>query len=313
MKDKIWILLMILCLLIIGVVTGITFSLDHTIYQFFVSFHNPLLLEIASFFSSFSSVAVLFVISFILIFFLRNNKDRLFLVITLLSSAAFILLTKNFFARPRPELGSMLTDYSFPSGHAFISVAFYGFLLYLLQKSKPNKYIKNFFTIFLIFLIVAIPLSRLVLGVHYITDVIAGAILGILLLFLIVYLYNKVELPLKKEKPLLQTFHYAIDGIFSTIKRERNMVIHVLVMILVVGAGIFYEISMEEWLICITLFGMVLALELVNTAVENVVDLVTEEKRAKAKLAKDAAAGAVLIMAFFAACVGILIFLPKII
>ena len=179
----------------------------------------------------------------------------------------------------------------------------YGFLLYLLQKSKPNKYIKNFFTIFLIFLIVAIPLSRLILGVHYITDVIAGAILGILLLFLIVYLYNKVELPLKKEKPLLQTFHYAIDGIFSTIKRERNMVIHVLVMILVIGAGIFYEISMEEWL----------ALELVNTAVENVVDLVTEEKKAKAKLAKDAAAGAVLIMAFFAACVGILIFLPKII
>ena len=63
--------------------------------------------------------------------------------------------------------------------------------------------------------------------------------------------------------------------------------------------------------ICLTLFGLVMALEMVNTAVEAVVDLVTEERKPLAKLAKDAAAGAVLIAAIMAAVAGMIIFIPK--
>ena len=66
-----------------------------------------------------------------------------------------------------------------------------------------------------------------------------------------------------------------------------------------------------EWCICLGLFGMVMALELVNTAVEAVVDLVTEERHPLAKIAKDTAAGAVLIAAIMAAIVGLIIFVPK--
>ena len=66
-----------------------------------------------------------------------------------------------------------------------------------------------------------------------------------------------------------------------------------------------------EWCICLTLFGLVMALEMVNTAVEAVVDLVTKERRPLAKLAKDAAAGAVLIAAIMAAIAGMIIFIPK--
>ena len=66
-----------------------------------------------------------------------------------------------------------------------------------------------------------------------------------------------------------------------------------------------------EWCICLTLFGLVMALEMVNTAVEAVVDLVTEERKPLAKLAKDAAAGAVLIAAIMAAIAGMIIFIPK--
>lgn len=114
-----------------------------------------------------------------------------------------------------------------------------------------------------------------------------------------------------KKNPLYKSFGYAFEGIFAGIKKERNMKIHCAAMACVIAAGIIFRISVVEWCICLTLFGLILALELVNTAVEAVVDLVTEEKRPLAKLAKDTAAGAVLIAAIMAAAAGLLIFLPK--
>ena len=89
------------------------------------------------------------------------------------------------------------------------------------------------------------------------------------------------------------------------------MKIHCMVAALVVIAGLIFGISVTDWCICLGLFGMVMALELVNTAVEAVVDLVTEERKPLAKLAKDAAAGAVLIAAIMAAIAGMIIFIPK--
>ena len=75
--------------------------------------------------------------------------------------------------------------------------------------------------------------------------------------------------------------------------------------------GIWLQISKTEWMICFILFGLILALELVNTAIEATVDLCTEERRPLAKKAKDAAAGAVLIAAVFAAIIGVMIFIPR--
>lgn len=116
----------------------------------------------------------------------------------------------------------------------------------------------------------------------------------------------------KKKNPLYKSFGYAFEGIFTGIKKERNMKIHCLAMLCVVVVGMVLRISITEWCICLILFGLILSLELVNTAVEAVVDLVTEEKKPLAKLAKDTAAGAVLIAAIMAAGAGALIFVPKI-
>ena len=116
----------------------------------------------------------------------------------------------------------------------------------------------------------------------------------------------------KKKSPLYKSFGYAFEGIFTGIKKERNMKIHCLAMLCVVAAGFFMKISVTEWCICLILFGLILSLELVNKAVEAVVDLVTEEKKPLAKIAKDTAAGAVLIAAIMAAGVGLIIFVPKI-
>ena len=116
----------------------------------------------------------------------------------------------------------------------------------------------------------------------------------------------------QKKNPLYKSFGYAFEGIFTGIKKERNMKIHCLAMLCVVAAGFVFRISVSEWCICMILFGMIMSLELVNTAMEAVVDLVTEERRPLAKLAKDTAAGAVLIAAIMAAGVGLLIFVPKV-
>lgn len=115
----------------------------------------------------------------------------------------------------------------------------------------------------------------------------------------------------KKKNPLYQSFGFAFEGIFAGIKKERNMKIHCAAVIFVTIAGCIFRLSVIEWCICLLLFGMILALELVNTALEAVVDLVTEERKPLAKLAKDTAAGAVLIAAIMAAIIGSLIFLPK--
>ncbi|MCR4743659.1 MAG: diacylglycerol kinase [Lachnospiraceae bacterium] len=113
------------------------------------------------------------------------------------------------------------------------------------------------------------------------------------------------------KDPLYKSFFYAYAGIFACIKNERNMRIHCAFMIAVIMAGIFFEISVLEWVICFMLFAMVESLELVNTAIEATVDLVTEDRKPLAKLAKDAAAGAVLIAAMAAAVIGLIIFIPK--
>ena len=78
-------------------------------------------------------------------------------------------------------------------------------------------------------------------------------------------------------------------------------------------AGVVLGITPTEWCICLTLFGLVIALELVNTAIESVVDLVTTERKPLAKTAKDTAAGAVLVAAIMAAIVGLIIFVPRIV
>ena len=113
-------------------------------------------------------------------------------------------------------------------------------------------------------------------------------------------------------KRFFNSFVYAINGIFNTIKNEKNIKIQILIMILVIILGIILRISLLEWIICIVLFGMVFSMEVMNTAIEDAVDLVSKEKTELARLAKDAAAGAVLINSIVAAIVGVMIFLPKI-
>ena len=115
-----------------------------------------------------------------------------------------------------------------------------------------------------------------------------------------------------KNKKMINSFKYAFEGIFTAFKEERNMKIHICIMLLVIIAGFIFKISIVEWFICILLFGIVISAELFNTAIETVVDIVMPEKNEKAKIAKDVSAGAVLVVAIASVIVGLMIFIPKI-
>ncbi len=115
-----------------------------------------------------------------------------------------------------------------------------------------------------------------------------------------------------KEKKLINSFKYALEGINSAFISERNMKIHILIMCLVIIAGIFLKINRTEWIICIILFAMVISSEMFNTAIETVVDIAMPDRNDKAKIAKDVSAGAVLVTAIASAIIGLIIFIPKI-
>lgn len=116
-----------------------------------------------------------------------------------------------------------------------------------------------------------------------------------------------------KSKNVISSFKYAFQGMFSALKTERNLKIHVTIMILVIIAGIVLKISKIEWIICIILFGLVIGGEMLNSAIETVVDIAMPDINSKAKFAKDAAAGAVLVLAIASAIIGFMIFGPKLI
>ncbi len=118
---------------------------------------------------------------------------------------------------------------------------------------------------------------------------------------------------MQELKKRINSFKYAFEGILTTVKSEMNMKIHLFVMILVIIAGVILKLSATEWKLCIILFSLVIAGELFNTAIEAAVDMVMPEFHPKAKIAKDAAAGGVLVLAIGAAIIGLMIFIPKII
>lgn len=312
LKNYIIISLFAFILIATSVLFKATMKEDLLLYYLLISIKNNILLSVATLLSFLGSIKGLIVVSFFLVFILKSNKQRIFLFLDLIGSGLIINITKNIFLRERPIIGqNLLADYSFPSGHTFIAITFYGFLLYLVMKDKKVSYRKLKEGV-LLFLIITIPLSRLILGVHYLTDVLGGITLGLAYLFFLIIMYESNFLKDKEdETKLIFSFKYAFEGIITTIKEERNMFIHFLIAIIVVITGIYVRLSLNEWFICLLLFALVFSLELINTAIENTVDLVTTKKNKKAKLAKDAAAGAVLIAAIFASIIGIIIFLPK--
>ncbi|MDN4607051.1 diacylglycerol kinase family protein [Sporosarcina highlanderae] len=111
--------------------------------------------------------------------------------------------------------------------------------------------------------------------------------------------------------PFFKSFHYALKGIQHGFSAERNMKFHCIAALGVIFGGVLTGLSKLEWLTIIILIGGMIALELMNTAIERTVDLVTDDFHPLAKQAKDLASGAVLVFAICSAIIAMIIFIPK--
>ena len=142
---------------------------------------NDTITPIAKFITWFGGVTGLIVIGIILTIVLRNKVIGFCIWINLGSIALINQILKRLVQRPRPNEFRIIeeTGYSFPSGHSMASAAFYGFLIYLINKKLKNKKIKIALISALSILIILIGMSRIYLGVHYTSDVYAGFAISI--------------------------------------------------------------------------------------------------------------------------------------
>jgi len=115
-----------------------------------------------------------------------------------------------------------------------------------------------------------------------------------------------------KSKNLIDSFNYAIDGIFYAFKTQRNMKIHFVLAIIVLVFSLFFNLSKLEFIEVVFAIAFVLIAEMVNTAIETTVDMMTDKFHPLAKIAKNVAAGAVLISAVNALIIAYLIFFDRI-
>ncbi len=116
----------------------------------------------------------------------------------------------------------------------------------------------------------------------------------------------------KKDHSLRQSFGYAFEGFGYALSTVRNLKIHLLFTVLVILAGMFFGITTTEYIICLFCIALVISLELVNTAIEEAVDVASPEINPIAKRSKDVAASAVLFAAVMSAVIGAIIFVPKV-
>lgn len=332
-KNYKWITILLCVIIVLMMLEDIfnsqQLTIDTVIYKnVILNLRSEPLTAIMKGITNLASAYALIAITIASFVFIKNKKIGKCITVNLVLSTLLNQILKYVVQRPRPE-GYMIINengYSFPSGHSMISMAFYGLIIYLIWKKMKNVKLKYLLCGLFSILIPLIGFSRIYLGVHYASDVIGGFAISIAYLVLYIgavktYLniekeekMNKREMVKlrKKRKKLRNSFKYAFEGIGEALKTEQNLKIHFFIMIAVITAGLVFKINAMEWIACIILFGLVISLELINTAIETTVDIAMPEKNEKAKLAKDVAAGAVLMSAIMAIVVGLIIFLPKI-
>ena len=112
-------------------------------------------------------------------------------------------------------------------------------------------------------------------------------------------------------KKRLNSFSYAFQGLKTLFKEEHNARIHLAVSLVIITLGLAFEINITEWILLCFTIGLVFACEILNSAIENICDLVSPEDNIYIKKAKDLGAAATLVSAVIAIIVGLLIFVPK--
>ena len=148
---------------------------------------------IAKFITNFGGAIFVISLTTILFFVIKDKKIGISIITNLGIVTILNQIIKFIMQRPRPTEFRIIeeTGYSFPSGHSMISMAFYGYIIYLIYKYVKNKYIKWFSIVLLSILICSIGISRIYLGVHYTSDVLGGFLISISYLVIYISAVNK--------------------------------------------------------------------------------------------------------------------------
>ncbi len=148
---------------------------------------------IAKFITNFGGAIFIITLMITLFILIKDKKIGLSIFLNLVIATTLNQLLKRILQRPRPTEYRIIeeTGYSFPSGHSMVSMAFYGYLIYLIYKYVENKYIKWTLIVLLSILICSIGISRIYLGVHYTSDVLGGFLASISYLVIYISAVNK--------------------------------------------------------------------------------------------------------------------------
>lgn len=199
LKNCKWIVLficvIILLFLIEDVIDKEIITFDNRCYNIVSEFLiSDVMTPIVKIITQFGGAYWLIGFSIFLLFIIKNRKIGISIILNLGLSVSMNYTLKQILQRPRPTEYRIINEsgYSFPSGHSMVSMAFYGYLIYLIYKYVKNKYVKTILIMLLTILIVSIGISRIYLGVHYTSDVIAGFIVAIS--YLIIYT-NVIKIP----------------------------------------------------------------------------------------------------------------------
>ena len=200
-KNLRWIIVFICFILFLGILEDVLeneiMQKDilgyHFISEYLISdFATP----IAKTITQFGGAIFLVALSTILLIRIKDKKIGLCIWMNLAISAILNQVLKHIVQRPRPMEFRIIneTGYSFPSGHSMVSTAFYGFLIYLIYKKVKNKYVKWTLIATLSILIVLIGISRIYLGVHYTSDVLAGFFISIAYLIVFISIIKNYDI-----------------------------------------------------------------------------------------------------------------------
>ena len=191
--------LLIISLLIFGTITilllnGNIVKFDSYIFKHFVEgIRSNTLTNIFNFITFFSGVTFIIVTTLLILFLTKNRRFATYMTLNVLLCFLLNQGLKLLFARPRPIDINLITEsgYSYPSGHSMMSMAFYGVLIYFINRSKLCNWKKYTLNILLSILVLLIGFSRIYLGVHYASDVIAGFSLSFAYLIIFTSYINK--------------------------------------------------------------------------------------------------------------------------
>jgi len=185
-KNLKWIVVFICLVLAIGIAEDV---LDNEINKFDIIGYNFIskylisdnITPIVKMITQLGGEIFLILLAIILVIVIKNRKIGFQIWLNLGISALLNQILKNIIQRPRPTEYRIIdvSGYSFPSGHSMVSTAFYGFLIYLIYKNIKNKYLKISLMTLSSILIFLIGMSRIYLGVHYTSDVLAGFLISI--------------------------------------------------------------------------------------------------------------------------------------